>query len=129
VTARTSTGCDQTDKAIFKVALPGYAVSRLATVPPVDLLTLLPGGDLLTGGGPAIARITQCGEVSTLPGPVFEQVRGLAYDAHGKRLFGSTTARRWGCPASCASCPSSSDNYTIVAESAQLVQSRAQRVE
>ncbi|HEY0992806.1 MAG TPA: hypothetical protein VGD80_37385 [Kofleriaceae bacterium] len=78
---------DQTDKAIFKVAVPGYAVSRLATVPAVDLLMLLPGGDLLTGGGPAIARITQRGEVSTLPGPVFEQVRGLAYDAQGKRLF------------------------------------------
>jgi len=77
---------DQTDKAIFKIAVPGYAVSRLATVPAVDLLLLLPGGDLLTGGGPTISRITQRGEVSTLPG-AFEQVRGLAYDARGKRLF------------------------------------------
>lgn len=78
---------DQTDKAIFKIAVPGYAVSKVATVPAVDLLVMVPGGDLLTGGGPAITRITQSGQVSTVPGPAYEQVRGLAYDASGKRLF------------------------------------------
>jgi hypothetical protein len=59
---------DQTDKAIFKIAVPGYAVSKLASVPAVDLLAILPGGDLLTGGGPTISRITQSGQVTTLPG-------------------------------------------------------------
>ncbi len=78
---------DQTDRAIFQIAVPGYAVSRLASVPAVDLLTMLPNGDLLTGGGPTISRITSRGEVTTLPGGGFEQVRGLAYDPAGQRLF------------------------------------------
>ncbi|HEX3759524.1 MAG TPA: hypothetical protein VHW23_12495, partial [Kofleriaceae bacterium] len=78
---------DQTDRTIYQIAVPGYAVSRLATLPAVDLLAMLPDGDLLTGGGPTISRITPHGEVSTLPGGGFEQVRGLAYDAAGQRLF------------------------------------------
>jgi hypothetical protein len=78
---------DQTARAIFRIAVPGYAVSQLASVPAVDLLAVMPNGDLLTGGGPTISRITQRGEVTTLPGAGFEQVRGLAYDAAGKRLF------------------------------------------
>jgi hypothetical protein len=78
---------DQTDHSIFRIAVPGYAVSRLASVPAVDLLAMLPNGDLLTGGGPTISRITPRGEVTTLPGGGFEQVRGLAYDAAGQRLF------------------------------------------
>jgi hypothetical protein len=77
---------DQSDHAIFKIAVPGYAVSKLAEVPAVDLLAALPGGDLLTGGGPTISRITQAGQVTALPGS-FEQIRGLAYDAAGQRLF------------------------------------------
>ncbi|HEX3481247.1 MAG TPA: hypothetical protein VHT91_39815 [Kofleriaceae bacterium] len=77
---------DQTDRAIFRIAVPGYAVTRLATAPAVDLLAMLPGGDLLTGGGPTISRITQTGEVTALPGK-FEQVRGLAYDPAKQRLF------------------------------------------
>jgi len=77
---------DQTDKAIFKIAVPGYAVSKLASAPVVDLLALLPNGDLLTGGGPTISRITPAGQVTALPGS-FEHVRGLAYDSAGKRLF------------------------------------------
>jgi len=78
---------DQTEKVIWKLALPGFAVSKLASVPSADLLAILPDGDLLTGGGPAISRITQAGVVSTLPGAAFEQVRGLAYDPAGQRLF------------------------------------------
>jgi len=78
---------DQTDRAIYQIAVPGYAVSRLATLPAVDLLAMLPNGDLVTGGGPTIARVTPRGEVTTLPGGGFEQVRGLAYDAVGHRLF------------------------------------------
>ena len=77
---------DQTDKAIFKIAVPGYAVSKVASAPAVDLLAMLPNGDLLTGGGPTISRITPAGQVTALPGS-FEQVRGLAYDSAGKRLF------------------------------------------
>jgi hypothetical protein len=60
-------------------------VSKLASVA-VDLLAMLPNGDLLTGGGPTISRITPTGQVTALPGS-FEQVRGLAYDSAGKRLF------------------------------------------
>lgn len=78
---------DQTDRTIYQIAVPGYAVSRLATLPAVDLLAMLPNGDLLTGGGPTISRITPRGEVTTLPGGGFEQVRGLAYDPVGQRLF------------------------------------------
>ena len=77
---------DQTQKAIWKLAVPGYAVSRVASVPAADLLAILPDGDLLTGGGPAISRITQAGQVSVLA-TGFEQVRGLAYDPAGQRLF------------------------------------------
>lgn len=47
---------------------------------------MLPSGDLLTGGGPTISRITPTGQVSTLLGN-FEQVRGIAYDPTGQRLF------------------------------------------
>lgn len=78
---------DQSQNTIFKIAVPGHAVSPLATLPKVDLLMMLPGGDLLTGGGPEISRITQAGGVTTLPAHGFEQVRGLAYDPAGKRLF------------------------------------------
>lgn len=46
---------DQTDQTIYKIAIPGYAVSKLASAPTVDLLAMLPNGDLLTGGGPTIS--------------------------------------------------------------------------
>jgi DNA-binding beta-propeller fold protein YncE len=79
---------DQAQKTIFKIALPGFQVSPVATLPKVDLLIALPDGDLLTGGGAEISRITPAsGAVTTLPGAGFEQVRGLAYDPAGKRLF------------------------------------------
>jgi hypothetical protein len=78
---------DQTQKLIFKIAVPGFSVSQLASVPTVDLLTMMPNGDLLTGGGPTISRITPTGTVTPLPHAAFAQVRGLAYDPTGKRLF------------------------------------------
>lgn len=78
---------DQTQKVIFRISVPGFAVSQLAIVPKVDLLAILPDGDLLTGGGPTISRISPNGSVTTLPAPSFEQVHGLAYDPAGKRLF------------------------------------------
>jgi hypothetical protein len=77
---------DQTDRTIYKIEMPGHAVSKVATAPSVDLLAILPNGDLLTGGGSTISRITQSGESSTLRDG-FEQVRGIAYDDAGKRLF------------------------------------------
>jgi len=83
---------DQTQSMIFKIDLTNAnTVSVLATTTsPPDLLFMLPNGDMLTGGGPTISRITQAGVVSplTLPGnPTFSDARGIAYDATGHRLF------------------------------------------
>jgi hypothetical protein len=76
---------DQSQNKIFKIALPDHTVSELATVPSADLMTLMPNGDLLTGGT-GVHRITQAGVVSTIM-TGFEQVRGLAYDPTLRRLF------------------------------------------
>lgn len=78
---------DQSQKAIFAINVADHAVRKLADVPGADLLVLLPDGDLLTGSGATISRITPAGQVSPLATTTFEQVRGLAYDAAGKRLF------------------------------------------
>ncbi len=77
---------DQSQKKILKIAQPGVAVTSLATVTSADLLTQLPNGDLLTGGGTTIERVTKTGVVTTLPG-TFTNVAGLAYDPTGARLF------------------------------------------
>ncbi len=77
---------DQTQKTIFKITIPGLVVTSVAVTPSADLLMMMPNGDLLTGGGPAISRVTQAGVVTQLFAG-FEQVRGLAYDPTGKRLF------------------------------------------
>lgn len=77
---------DQTQKKLFKIAIPGHEVTEVATMSNGDLLTMLPNGDLLTGGGGEVLRITQSGTVTTLFSG-FEQVRGLAYDPALKRLF------------------------------------------
>ena len=82
---------DQTASKIFKIDLTASnAVTELATVPTADLLFMLPNGDLLTGGGSAISRVTQTGTVSALTlvgSPTFEQVRGVAFDATHNLLF------------------------------------------
>ena len=78
---------DQSQQTIFKIAVPGYQVSPLASVPKVDLLVQLPNGDLLTGGAGALSRVTPAGAVTTLPGAPLEQIRGIAFDPAGKRLF------------------------------------------
>jgi hypothetical protein len=78
---------DQALKTIFKLGVPGYTLSPVATVPAADLLMLLPGGDLVTGGGPTVTRVSPSGTVSTIAGPHFTDVRGLAYDAAHHRLF------------------------------------------
>jgi hypothetical protein len=77
---------DQTDKKIYKIAVPGFAVTTVATVASADLLAIMPNGDLLTGGGTDIQRVTQAGGVTTIM-TGFEQVRGLAYDPALRRLF------------------------------------------
>lgn len=77
---------DQTDKKIYRIAIPGFVVTTVATVPSADLLAILPNGDLLTGGN-GIHRITQSGTVTTLPIDGVEQIRGIAYDPMQRRLF------------------------------------------
>jgi hypothetical protein len=76
---------DQAQGKIFKIAVPGFAVSTVASVPSADLLALMPNGDLLTGGT-GVHRVTQAGAVTTIF-TGFEQVRGLAYDPALRRLF------------------------------------------
>lgn len=76
---------DQTASTIYRIAVPGFGVTTVAAVPSADLLTMMPNGDLLTGGG-GVHRVTQTGEVSTIF-TGFEQVRGLAYDPALRRLF------------------------------------------
>jgi glucose/arabinose dehydrogenase len=82
---------DQTQKTIFKIDLTSSnAVSALATgLPAADLLMMLPNGDMLTGGGATITRVTQAGTVSavSLPGTTFSDVRGIAFDPVSSRLF------------------------------------------
>jgi hypothetical protein len=77
---------DQTDKKIYKIAVPGFAITTVATVASADLLAIMPNGDLLTGGGTDIQRVTQAGTVTTIM-TGFEQVRGLAYDSTLRRVF------------------------------------------
>jgi hypothetical protein len=78
---------DQTQKRIFKIDVPSYMVTPLAAVPSADLLAVMPNGDLLTGGGAAINRITPSGAVTAILEGEFEQVRGMAYDPALRRLF------------------------------------------
>jgi hypothetical protein len=77
---------DQTDKKIYKIAIPGNTVTTVATVASADLLAIMPNGDLLTGGATEIQRVTQAGVATTIFSG-FEQVRGLAYDPTLRRLF------------------------------------------
>jgi sugar lactone lactonase YvrE len=72
----------------------GYPLADLAhpqivahDLPSADLLTLLPNGDLVTGGKRgAVYRITPAGAVTTIASG-FEHVRGTAYDADAHRLY------------------------------------------
>ena len=92
VTATTLYVSDQEQDAIFAYPLAadgsvGAPTTIARDLPSADLLTALPGGDLVTGGKHgAVYRITPAGKVSTIADG-FEQVRGTAYDPAGKRLF------------------------------------------
>lgn len=79
---------DQERATITAYVLATGAQSTFAKdLPSVDLLTLLPGGDLITGGKRGeVYRIGRDGKVATIA-KGFEQVRGTAYDATGGRLF------------------------------------------
>jgi sugar lactone lactonase YvrE len=79
---------DQESSSVLAYAFDGGQVTTVASgLPSADLLTLLPNGDLVTGGKKgAVYRIAKSGVVSTIASG-FEQARGTAYDPAGKRLF------------------------------------------
>jgi hypothetical protein len=87
-TDKTLYVADQERAAIVAYARDTGAVTTIATdLPSADLLTLLPDGELVTGGKRgAVYRIAKTGAVSTIASG-FEQVRGTAYDAAKQRLF------------------------------------------
>ena len=65
----------------------GAAAPIASGLPSADLMALLPDGSLVTGGKTGtVSRIAQDGKVTTVVQGL-DQVRGLAYDATGKRLF------------------------------------------
>jgi hypothetical protein len=89
VTADTLFVAEEESGAIIAIALadPAKRTTIAEHLPGVDHLMLLPNGDLVTGGKRGvISRITPRGTVTTVADG-FEQVRGLAYDSAGKRLF------------------------------------------
>jgi len=92
-------GLVASDKTLFVAdqeqrTIVGYPLADLAhpaiiarDLPSADLLTLLPNGDLVTGGKRgAVYRITPAGAVATIAGG-YEQVRGTAYDPVNHKLF------------------------------------------
>ncbi|HEX4454110.1 MAG TPA: hypothetical protein VH143_24775 [Kofleriaceae bacterium] len=80
---------DQDGNAIESIARGSNAAVApiAANLPSVDLLTVLPDGSLVTGGrAGSITEVTRGGTQHPLAAG-FDQVRGTAYDAAGKRLF------------------------------------------
>jgi hypothetical protein len=79
---------DQDGNALESIARGSNALSPIATnLPSVDLLTVLPDGSLVTGGrAGAITEVMRGGTQRSIARG-FDQVRGTAYDAAGKRLF------------------------------------------
>jgi sugar lactone lactonase YvrE len=66
---------------------PALGARVVVSLPGAHLLTLLPGGDLVTGGRRGeVYRVTPAGRLTVIADG-FEHVRGTAYDAAGKRLF------------------------------------------
>lgn len=87
VTADAVYVSDQTQGKIFKVALADSAVTPVASLTGPDLLTLLPNGDLISGGT-AVHRVTAAGvDTPLFTTETFGAVRGSAYDPTHKRLF------------------------------------------
>jgi len=79
---------DQDQGIIWKVD-PNGTTTSFATVTKPDLLTKLPNGDVLTGGGPALRRIAYpAGTVTTVTLPAaITQIFGVAFDKTNHRLF------------------------------------------
>jgi sugar lactone lactonase YvrE len=80
---------DQDHGSILAVSLAAPQTTTAVTsgMTSADLLTLLPSGDLVTGGRTGtVYRVTTGGKASELA-TGFEQVRGTAYDPERKRLF------------------------------------------
>jgi DNA-binding beta-propeller fold protein YncE len=77
---------DQESNTVY--ALRAGAVTPFATgLESADLLTVLPDGSLVTGGkAGVVSKIGIDGRV-TIVAQGFDQVRGIAYDPDGKRLF------------------------------------------
>ena len=79
---------DQDTSEILAFKRDGSARRMVARVASVDLLTLLPDGDLLTGGkSGGVYRVHPATGAVTTVASGFAQVRGIAYDPAGKRLF------------------------------------------
>jgi sugar lactone lactonase YvrE len=87
-TATTLYIADQEAKALFAMTLQSGELRPIAQdLGEVDLLTLMPNGDLVTGGaGGTVVRISAAGKVTKVA-EGFAHVRGTAYDPAGKRLF------------------------------------------
>ena len=79
--------CDQTVSKIYAITIADGTTTTFASPPSCDLIYQMPNGDLVTGGlTGGIYRITPAGAISNVRSG-FEQVRGIAYDAVGKRMF------------------------------------------
>jgi sugar lactone lactonase YvrE len=78
---------DQTANMVFKVEIPADTLTTVGTVTSADLMTVMPNGDLITGGT-GVRRLTPAGVETTLfSTETFGAVHGSAYDPTGKRLF------------------------------------------
>ncbi len=78
---------DQSQAKIFKVALADNTLTTVGAVTSADLMTLMPDGDIITGGT-GVRRLTPAGVETTLfSTETFDAVHGSAYDPTGKRLF------------------------------------------
>jgi sugar lactone lactonase YvrE len=88
VTSDTIFVSEQDDNTILALQRDTLARRVVAHLPSVDLLTLLPDGDLLTGGkSGTVSRVRPATGAVTTVATGFTQVRGIAYDPTGKRLF------------------------------------------
>jgi sugar lactone lactonase YvrE len=79
---------DKNEIVAYPRSAPTQAKTIATNLPGVDLLAELPDGDLITGGKKGtVSRIHLAnGAVATIAGG-FDQVRGVAYDPAGHRLF------------------------------------------
>jgi hypothetical protein len=79
--------CDQEAKQIDAVALPSGQTTVFASLPGCDQLALMPSGALVTGTRTGALLYVAGGSAVAVIASSFDQVRGVAYDAAGKRLF------------------------------------------